>query len=157
MGSIGTSEFVWMTIAATITLCTALYTAVLWRGSMHKKITRKATALKRSVIALTRSGRASRLKRFENIARGVLCDVESALQPPLCHRHARSFLPILSDVRRRGQVLLQQQTTAHRVASPKREKTLAELVIRLFTLESELKALPKPTVTIEEVLSGKFD
>lgn len=157
MGSIGTSDVVWMTIAGTITLCTALYTAVLWRGSVHKKKTRTATGLKRSVIALTRSGRASRLKRFENIARGVVCDVESALQPPLCHRHARSFLPILSDVRRRGQVLLQQQTTAHRVASPEREKTLAELVMRLFTLESTLKALPKPTVTIEEVLSGKFE
>jgi hypothetical protein len=71
--------------------------------------------------------------------------------------HARSFLPILSDVRKRGQILLQQQTTAHRVAFPDREKTLNDLVMRLFVMESKLKALPKPTVTIEEVLSGKFE
>jgi hypothetical protein len=29
--------------------------------------------------------------------------------------------------------------------------------MRLFTLEAQLKALPKPSVTIEEVLSGKFE
>jgi hypothetical protein len=157
MGSIAISSIVWMAIAGTMMSFTSLYVFILWRGSARSKKLRTMQKIRRRIESLTRAGRTSRVTRFENIARGVLCDVESALQPPLCHMHARSFLPILSDVRRRGQALLHQQTTAHRVAFPDRERQLSELVGRLFVLESQLKALPKPTVTIEEVLSGKFE
>ncbi|NBX15972.1 MAG: hypothetical protein EBR09_01255 [Proteobacteria bacterium] len=157
MASIATSGIVWMAIAGIILGVSSFYAAILWRGSTRSKRLRTMQLLRRRVESLTRTGRTGRLTRFENIAKDVLCDVESALQPPLCTMHARSFLPILSDVRKRGQILLQQQTTAHRVAFPDREKTLNELVMRLFVMESKLKALPKPTVTIEEVLSGKFE
>lgn len=157
MGPFSSSSIAWMAIAGTITCCTAIYLASIWRGSVYKASRKPTKGVRRTLSALSRSGRYGRLKRFEAIARGVVSDVESALEPPLCHRHARSFLPILADVRRHGQALLRQQTKAHRVALPDRERHLAELVRQLFHLESKLKALPKPTVTIEEVLSGKFE
>jgi hypothetical protein len=157
MGSIAASGIVWTAIAMTTVGCISLYALNLWSGSAKSRKLTAMRHLRRKVVSLTRTGRSGRLNRFENIARGVVCDVEAALQPPHCHKHARSFLPILSDVRRHGQVLLQQQTTAHRVAYPQRERQLSELVMRLFILESQLKALPKPSVTIEEVLSGKFE
>lgn len=157
MGSIPTSSIAWMALTGTFTCCSAVFAIIIWRATIHKSSKRSAQRIRRSIAALTRAGRGSRVKKFETIAHGVVSDVEAALQPPLCNRHARSFLPILSDVRRHGQRLLQQQTTAHRVASPDRERNLADLVMQLFTLESKLKSLPKPSVTIEEVLSGKFE
>jgi len=104
-----------------------------------------------------RNGRGGRLKRFFKIANEVLGDVESALSPPLCSNHARSFLPLLTDVKRHGQKLLSQQTGAHRVSAPDREKELGQLILRLTMLEQRLKALPKPNLTIEQVLLGNFE
>lgn len=157
MGSISTSGIAWMAIAGAVTGCIVVYTMLVLQGVRHASQKHRQDSWKRSFGALTRAGRGRRLQRFQTIARDVVTDVEAALQPPLCHRHARSFLPILADVRKRGQSLLQQQTTAHRVTSPDRERDLAQLVMRLFVLESQLKSLPKPSVTIEEVLSGKFE
>lgn len=157
MGSFPTSGYAWMATTGAIVCCALVYSSFILRNVVRRSARHPVRRLGRSFAGLTRAGRGSRLKRFEAIACGVVSDVEAALQPPLCHRHARSFLPILADVRRRGQLLLQQQTTAHRVASPDRERDLTNLVMRLFTLEAQLKALPKPSVTIEEVLSGKFE
>ncbi|MEN9825000.1 MAG: hypothetical protein RI953_745 [Pseudomonadota bacterium] len=157
MGSFPTSGSAWMAIAGALACCTTLYMALLYRIALKNRGLKSRGSFKRSMLLFSRAGRSGRLNRFENIARVVLSDVEAALQPPLCHRHARSFLPIIADVRKRGQTLLSQQTYAHRVTSPVREKALADLVMRIFNLESQLKALPKPSVTIEEVLSGKFE
>jgi hypothetical protein len=109
------------------------------------------------LLRFYRNGRGGRLKRYSKIAKEVLIDVESALSPPLCPNHARSFLPILTDVKRHGQKLLSQQTGAHRVSAPDREKELGELILRLTMLEQRLKALPKPNLTIEQVLLGNFE
>lgn len=157
MGFFPTSGSAWMAIAGALACCATLYTTLTYRAALKDKGLKSRRSFKRSMSVFTRAGRTGRLNRFENIARVVVSDVEAALQPPLCHRHARSFLPILADVRKRGQTLLSQQTYAHRVTSPVREKALSELVMQLFNLEGQLKALPKPTVTIEEVLSGKFE
>ncbi|MEN9808683.1 MAG: hypothetical protein RLZZ488_250 [Pseudomonadota bacterium] len=157
MGSFPTSGYAWMATTGAIVCFALVYSSFIVRNFSIRSARHPVRRLGRSISAMSRAGRGSRVRRFESIARGVVSDVEDALQPPLCHRHARSFLPILSDVRRRGQLLLQQQTNAHRVASPDRERDLTNLVMRLFTLEAQLKALPKPSVTIEEVLSGKFE
>ncbi|MBM3382003.1 MAG: hypothetical protein FJY29_06125 [Betaproteobacteria bacterium] len=157
MGSVSSIGMIWMIMVGVLATSLAYFIGFLWQTSAKVQFIRKKRNSLRSLLRLPRAGRGSRLKRFEQIAVVVVTDVESALQPPLCSRHARSFLPILSDVRRRGQLLLSQQTGAHRVSAPERERHLYSLVDKLGQLEIQLKALPKPNVTVEEVLLGKFE
>ncbi|MEN9530148.1 MAG: hypothetical protein RI932_2021 [Pseudomonadota bacterium] len=157
MGSVTSIGMVWMIMVGIMATCVAYFVGFLWQTTVKVQFVRHKKTTLRSLLRFTRAGRGSRLKRFQQIAVGVVSDVESALQPPHCSRHARSFLPILSDVRRRGQLLLSQQTGAHRVSAPDRERQLHSLVDRLGQLENRLKALPKPNVTVEEVLLGKFE
>lgn len=157
MGWIHFTGFAWMAYAGLLICSSTMFVTLAWRGKFQKRLLNSTKMVKHSFVTLRRSGRSGRLRRFESIAHAVVTDVTAALQPPLCHHHARSFLPIVSDVRRRGQSLLDQQTTAHRVSSPEREKSLKKLVLELFSLETQLKALPKHTVTMDDVLSGKFD
>jgi hypothetical protein len=157
MGSVSSMGMIWMIMMGIIAICTAYFSGLLWQTTVKPHILKNRRISYRPLLRFNRGGRASRLKRFERIARDVISDIESALQPPHCNQHARSFLPILSDVKRRGQLLLGQQTGAHRVGSPERERELTRLVDQLSRLEMRLKALPKPNVTVEEVLLGKFE
>lgn len=146
----------WAILGTAIAVATCL-ASILRQSLFSARIKKDNKLFRRPIARLLRGGRTSQLKGFERIATDVICDVESALEPPSCQKHARSFLPILCDVRRRGQHLLTQQTGAHRVSSPERERLLQNTVDRLNQLEQKLKALPKPTVTVEEVLLGKFE
>ena len=168
MGSVSSMGMIWMIMMGIIAICTAYphppwpsqqrhFSGLLWQTTVKPHILKNRRISYRPMLRFNRGGRASRLKRFERIARDVISDIESALQPPHCNQHARSFLPILSDVKRRGQLLLGQQTGAHRVGSPERERELTRIVDQLSRLEMRLKALPKPNVTVEEVLLGKFE
>jgi hypothetical protein len=157
MGSVSSISMVWMIMVGIMATCLAYLVGFLCQTSVKVHLNRQKRNALRPLLSFTRAGRGSRLKRFEQIAVVVVSDVEAALQPPLCSRHARSFLPILSDVRRRGQLLLSQQTGAHRVSAPERERQLHSIVHKLGQLENRLKALPKPNVTVEEVLLGKFE
>lgn len=157
MGSVSSMGMIWVVMMGIIAMCTAYISGLLWQTTFKPHIFKNRRISYRPLLRFNRGGRASRLKRFERIARDVMCDIESALQPPHCNQHARSFLPILSDVRRRGQLLLGQQTGTHWVGSLERERELARLVDKLSQLENRLKALPRPNVTVEEVLLGKFE
>lgn len=156
MGSVSLTNAVWMTMIGVITTFLVFYVKLLCQSVYDKKIS-KPNQQALHLPRFLRGGRTSHLRKFQRIASDVVCDVQSALEPPHCHKHARSFLPILSDVRRRGELLLSQQTLAHRVTAAEREQKLCTLVGQLIILESRLKALPKPNVTIEEVLLGKFE
>jgi len=157
MGSVSTMGMIWMVMMGIIAMCTAYFSGLLWQTTFKPHILKNGRLSCRPLLRFNRGDGASRLKRFERIARDVICDIESALQPPHCNQHARSFLPILSDAKRRGQLLLGQQSGRHRVGSSERGRELARLVDKLSRLEMRLKALPKPTVTVEEVLLGKFE
>lgn len=157
MGSVSLSAVVWTLLLGFIATYTAYLIGFLCQTSLKFRSIRQKKISQRYLLRFKRAGRGNRIRQFEQIAFGVVSDVESALYPPLCSRHARSFLPILSDVHRRGQLLLNQQTGAHRVSAPDRERQLRCLVDKLGQLESRLKALPKPNVTVEEVLLGKFE
>jgi hypothetical protein len=157
MGSIPTAGMMWIFVGATMTGFSVVFGILFWRSFSVKTNKLSAGSPSRLVMSLARTGRGYRLNRFETVARGVLSDVEDAMQPPVCYRHARSFLPLLSDVLKHGQILLRQQTMAHRVAYPDREEQLSLLVTHLFTLESKLRSLPKQTISIEDVLAGKFE
>lgn len=156
MGSVSLNGAVWMVLLGIMTISIAFYFGLLWQTSFAHHFSRSRRRTSKSMKIL-RGGRVTHLKKFERIARDVVTDVESALEPPHCHRHARSFLPILSDVRRRGEQLLNQQTLAHKVTAPQREQDLCTLVDQLNGLEVRLKSLPKSKVTVEEVLLGKFE
>lgn len=150
-------SFVWLVTIGTLTTCFAYFAHRAFRSEpVHRyRMSRRLT--RSSFLKFYRNGRAGRLKRFRRIALEVQSDIEAALTPPLCTSHARSFLPILADVKKHGQKLISQQTTTHRVASPEREKELTDLVTQLASLEARLRLLPKPNLTIEQVLLGKFE
>ena len=155
MGSVSLTSAVWMAMGSIVATCLIYYLKMLWRALSEKRVSKMNHSNRWP--RFLRGGRMSHVKKFQRIAKDMVCDVESALEPPHCHLHARSFLPILSDVRRRGELLMSQQTLAHRVTAPDREQELCTLVRQLTILENRLKALPKPKVTIEEVLLGKFE
>ncbi|NBO38764.1 hypothetical protein EBU99_09295 [bacterium] len=157
MSAMSATNVTWMVMIGTLGMCAAYYIGLCWQSILKFTHPRSKRISQKPVLQFARAGRGNRLKRFERIARDVVVDVESALQPPHCHHHARSLIPLISDVRRRGELLLSQQTGTHRITAPEREMLLETLVSQLFSLESRLKALPKPKVTIEEVLSGKFE
>lgn len=157
MAFLNSASWFWLITAGTLTTCVAYVTHWAVRSGLGRSFRMRSFSPHRRLLRLHRNGRGGRLKRFSKIANEVLNDVEESLTPPLCSNHARSFLPILTDVKRHGQKLLNQQTGAHRVSAPEREKELGELIVRLTALEQRLKALPKPNLTIEQVLLGKFE
>lgn len=157
MAFVTPASLVWLITGGTLATCLALVARWAVRTGFGRKVHKKKRIQGATLLRFYRNGRGGRLKRFFKIANEVLGDVESALSPPLCSNHARSFLPILTDVKRHGQKLLSQQTGAHRVSAPDREKELGQLILRLTMLEQRLKALPKPNLTIEQVLLGNFE
>jgi len=144
-------------MAVTLSVFTVFCVKTLWLMTGQRWLKIHRLRIKRPLQRLIRGGRNSQLKSYCRIATDVMSDVEAALEPPSCQKHARSFLPILADVRRRGLILLSQQTGTHRVTAPERERELKSTVDKLINLERKLKSLPKPTVTVEEVLLGKFE
>lgn len=150
-------HWTWTGMAGTLILFALFCLKNLWQIMASRRLKIQRLRVRRPLQRLVRGGRNSQLKGYCRIASDVLSDVEAALEPPSCQKHARSFLPILADCRRRGLVLLSQQTGTHRVTAPERERELKAIVDKLINLERKLKSLPKPTVTVEEVLLGKFE
>jgi hypothetical protein len=144
-------------MAGTLFVFSVFCLKTLWQMTGSKRLKIRRLRIKRPIQRLIRGGRNSQLKSYCRIATDVMSDVQAALEPPGCQKHARSFLPILADVTRRGLILLSQQTGTHRVTAPERERELKSTVDKLISLERKLKSLPKPTVTVEEVLLGKFE
>jgi len=157
MNLVTSASLIWIFTGGTLIACVAYVVHWAIRTGFGQRARRSRSLPHAALLRLCRNGRGGRLKRYNKIANEVLNDVEAALSPPHCSNHARSFLPILTDVKRHGQRLLSQQTGAHRVSAPDREKELGELIVRLTLLEQRLKALPKPNLTIEQVLLGNFE
>ena len=107
---------------------------------------------------LLRRSRPRRLRQFEGIAASVLRDASALLsQEPLPNGEARAFLPIVAEVRVRGEVLLKRRRRFVRLLSPARESRLAPLVRDLARIETALRELPRSRLSLDDVLAGRFD
>lgn len=122
-----------------------------------------ATQRKRPIASpmggrLLKSFRPWRLRQFEHIAHGLLSDVGGVIVEG-AHRNseARALLPIVTEVRRFGESLMKSRRPLGTLLAPMREARLASLVRDLGRVESLLRELPRSSLTLEDVLAGRFE
>lgn len=107
---------------------------------------------------LVRQTRYAKLKHFHSLARGVISDASEALaESTATASGARALIPIVCEVRKRGELLVARTKTFHWLCLPLRERRLRPLVCELIQVEEVLKSLPRPELSIEDVLAGKLE
>lgn len=143
--------------------CTLL--AALFFALVGFRLRRYAGTIKRNrpmneclPIVLAKRTRPCRVKHFLNVATGVLQDAHGSLLDGVREpASARALIPIVADVRQHGERLLASQAAIHWVLAPLYEPRLAPLVRELIALEGLLKSLPRPQLSLEDVLAGNFE
>ncbi len=102
--------------------------------------------------------RISKMRQFRSLAKGVLADVEQALYENPEKRHeARALLPLVAEVRKRGELLITNKEFCNLLWKPVKESKLMPLVNDLNHKEQMLRSLPRPKLTIDEILAGKTE
>ena len=92
------------------------------------------------------------------MAQGLLSDVGGIIvEGPHRHLEARALLPIVSEVRRFGETLVKSRRSLVVLLAPAREARLAPLVRDLSRVETLLRELPRSSLTLEDVLAGRFE
>lgn len=99
-----------------------------------------------------------KIKQYSLVAGAVLTDVHEAIQEQQqVYSTIRTFLPLLVDVRKKGESLLATRSLFFRFLDPLLTENLPSLVREVSIMEEVLKMLPKSNLTLEDVLAGKFD
>jgi hypothetical protein len=107
---------------------------------------------------LLRKSRRYQIRTYKRLALSVIKDVNEALEcPQSSPQTARALLPLVTDFRKRGEHLLTKRSLCHAFLFPALEKKLEPCVKQLIELERLLKSIPRSTLSLEDVLEGKFD
>ncbi len=99
--------------------------------------------------------RTYRLRAFHNLANEVIDDVSRLMNERRRPDEARALGCLISDARKKGECLLASRQFYH-TYSPRSESALRGKVNELARLEQRLKALPRSSLTLEDVLAGRF-
>lgn len=98
-------------------------------------------------------------RHFEEIARTVLEDARNAMEDAEtgAASTARSLLPLVAETRKQGEILLGKSGILAAFIARVHYSRLNPLVEHLERTEKELKALPRSTLTLDDVLQGRFE
>lgn len=98
-----------------------------------------------------------RRKRLHKLARGVITDVQEMLNDAtLSPREARVLIPLVSETRKRLQSLSRHRKGSVFWYIASEEKT-HRLLSELIRLEDLLRSIPRSTLSLEDVLAGRFE
>lgn len=87
------------------------------------------------------NNRLSRIYSFENLSENILQDILEALKElNNTYEQVHAILPLLTDVRKHGERLLQQRRFYHTLFFPDSEQRLANKTRRLHQVENFIKS-----------------
>lgn len=101
--------------------------------------------------------RPVRARRFVDIGDRLIVDVCEMLEETTHRSEARVLIPLVADLRKRGDRLVASKGKLSELVFSKLEKRVESLHQELIRLEQLLRALPKSKLTLEDVLAGKFE
>jgi hypothetical protein len=101
---------------------------------------------------------ACKRAHFETMALELLRDVSTVvIEKNTTSLEAKAFLPIVSSVRKRGDEIVALPLPKWRFHARRRHKQLKTLVHDLHKVENLLRNIPRPSITLEDVLKGNFE
>lgn len=115
-------------------------------GVLHVMVIRKFA---------TNNSRLGKSLRFQRVASQVIADAHDLLRDSEKSYEARAFIPIVCDVRKYGEFLRSRRNFYHKCLAPRMEKNLERILRELAFLERELRALPRPGLSVEDILGSQ--
>jgi hypothetical protein len=153
----------WIDLALLFSAAIALPPAT-W--AVVREARQRGFSVKMSPVAAARrirfSHRFAQVRHFTLVASRVVEDAESLLRNARClgsieNYEARTMIPLVSEARRTGEVLLARRKRWHVMVSPKFESKIELAILDLIELEARLKAIPRAILSIEDVVAGRFE
>ncbi len=144
-------------LTAVITLVT-VGAFVFMGGKLRALVSRTPQGHSRNqniVQRILKRTRQAQIKSFQRLASDIVCDANLVLKRDRAIMEARALSPLVADARKKGEYLLASQQIYHTYFF-KEERKLRSIVEQLASLERCLKALPRSSLTLDDVLAGRF-
>ena len=106
--------------------------------------------------------RRSQIQHYRTVAGQVVQDAEALLASAgrICNvdqYEARTMIPLVSEARKMGELLLAKRKRWHLITAPKTEYLVELAILELIELETRLKAIPRAFVSFDDVVAGRFE
>lgn len=105
--------------------------------------------------ALAKNFRYWQLQYFQHIAAEMISDTNNMIEQNKTPMETRAMTPLVADARKKGEQLLTTQRFYHLYFS-RNERNLKDTVTRLTILERRLKSLPRSSLSLDDILAGRF-
>lgn len=150
-------HFTWL--ASSVMALSALTVVAATRQAIGKRKGQRRSRLMRPFsMGLVFGTRFVKSKRFLELGARIVEDVQDMVgEPSQANAEARVLIPLVADIRRRGDRLIASKTKVNGFVFARLEKRVSLLHTELMTLEKILRALPRSKLTLEDVLAGKFE
>ncbi len=104
---------------------------------------------------IVKRSRFWQLQCFQRLVREIIRDTDHMLEEKKTVMETRAMIPLVSDARKKGEHLLATQQFFHTYLS-RNERQLRETVTQLTALDQRLKSLPRSSLSLDDVLAGRF-
>jgi hypothetical protein len=119
-----------------ILLLFGFYLVFYFRLKIHNK--------RKKIKLLIFNNRLHKIYSFELISENILDDILDAIKDLQCsYEQVHAILPLLSDIRKHGDKLIEKRKFYHSILFPDSEQRLSNKIIRLHQAENFIKSLSK--------------